>query len=200
VTEEQSNPPDKPSAGDAIAARAALLDFYGDYTVSFSSQFLASIFGLITACALINGVLCTLLNGSINWFLITIFFIISLVAFLGFVVVSFYTYKRFSYYSDLASKLAEPFVCLRKAALLHEIPVDIGSSNRKETRANIKNAYSEVKGNLPDNAKPIIAEKKDKKRVYTFLLFLFQYLKEFVIINRENFFLRKSSTANTLDP
>jgi hypothetical protein len=82
---------------DVIAARAALLDYYGDSALSFSNQFIASIFGLVASSAIIQSVLVFLLSGSNLLDLEFLLFLApSLLLFGGFSYMVSYTFNKFS--------------------------------------------------------------------------------------------------------
>ena len=158
---------DNTNIGITIAARSAILDFYGDYSVSFSNQFIASIFGFITACALINAVLTNLLMPSqVNPTSIGFFLIISLSIFVGFIFAAIHTYTRFTFYADLASQLKGFPVCLRLVAKLEELTPRIRYRKREEGIKEINDIYSRLKKecNFSDDAKPFEKEGKEGKQ------------------------------------
>jgi hypothetical protein len=99
--------------GNVIAARASLLDFYGDRATSFVSLFLASIFGLVTVSAITQAMLFSMVGQEtiipqLVYFRISlnaVFIILSAVLFIVFVVVALYTYNRYVLYADLSENL-----------------------------------------------------------------------------------------------
>jgi len=103
---------------NTVAARAALLDFYGDQTALFASQFVASIFGLVTISAVIL-TLSQSLSVNPNWYLVGVFVILSLTLYLFFSYAAQYTYRRFTLYASLASHLV-----VVKNGLLAEAKLD----------------------------------------------------------------------------
>lgn len=156
MADGQPAPPETISLGDTIAARSALLDFYGAYSVAFSSQFVASIFGLITACALINAALNFLVDKQLINNFSVIIVIFSLFIFIGFISAALYTYNRLTYYSDLASAIVSFPLGLQEAAKLDKITVKIKVKNNKKSIEALERTFFEIKEKLPDNYKAII--------------------------------------------
>ena len=76
---------------DRMDLLSALLDYYGDRTVSFASLFVASIFGLVTVLTIAPA------QHTRNY-LVFIHFLI----FLMFAVAGYYTFQRFGFYANIA--------------------------------------------------------------------------------------------------
>ncbi len=149
---------------DVIAARAALLDFYGDYSVSFSSQFVASIFGLITASALINSVLASIrtqfaVSSRFDLFSAVVIGF-SLIVFFGFASAAVYTYRRFKFYADLASKLVRVPNCLRYAAQMNKVKVDINVQNKEKDILKVEEDFCRLNQSLPEDYRKQIQERQ----------------------------------------
>jgi hypothetical protein len=85
---------------DEPTARSSLLQFYGQRTVSFASLFVASIFGLITWLGIVQRI-----EGEGTSYLIFMF--LSSIVYVALAYVSWHTFRRYVYYADLTSKLAE---------------------------------------------------------------------------------------------
>jgi hypothetical protein len=164
MVEDEPKPVDTLVTENKIAARSALLDFYGDYSVSFSSQFVASIFGLAAASALINTALFNLLTTqTFSSVSLVLFVIISLFIFLGFLFAAYHTYTRFRFYAALASSIAGFPTCLRGEAKLHEIFAESTFETREKGLMKINAAFSKLKKEckVPEDIKPF---RKDRKK------------------------------------
>jgi hypothetical protein len=108
--------------GEVIAARAALLDYYGDSALSFSNQFIASIFGLVASSAIIQSVLVFLLSKDIPLIIESeVFLFPSLLLFGGFSYMVNYTFNKFCYYSSLTSNLVTGKGGIYRKARLDEL-------------------------------------------------------------------------------
>lgn len=84
---------------EELSARSALLQFYSQRAVSFASLFVASIFGLITWSAIVRAI-------DVKGASYLVFIGLSLIVYIFFAYASRHTFKRFTYYADIASKLA----------------------------------------------------------------------------------------------
>lgn len=82
-----------------IAARSALLDFYSNRAVSFGGFFLASLFGLLTMSTLVQGIK----FGEAK--ITTLFVLLSLIPFLIFALIGYYSLRQFRYYANIANKI-----------------------------------------------------------------------------------------------
>jgi hypothetical protein len=91
--EEVTNP-------NNVGVFAALLDFHSDRATSFASLFVASIFGLVTLSAIIKNI------GIASWQ-----YGFTIIPYLGFLIAGIFTWKRFSYYADIAHQIES--VCIR---------------------------------------------------------------------------------------
>ena len=141
---------------DVISARTAFIDFYGNYAVSFSSQFVASIFGLITLCALVNVVMISI-DKQFNPLSVVVI-IFSMLMFIGFTLAARHTYSRFKYYSDLASKLINNADCLLNVAQLGETKTYFKVRDNEKKIRELEETYLELKEKLPENYKESIHE------------------------------------------
>ena len=81
-----------------LTAQAALLDFYSDRAVAQASFLIASIFGLITLLAMVQQMI-----NEASLLLLSL----SLVPFLTFSYLGFYSLQRFGYYAVIADKLQQ---------------------------------------------------------------------------------------------
>ena len=87
------------------------MDSYGDNAISFSNQFLASIFGIVAGSALVQQVLIYLLNSeAFSWELgLQLSLVVLLpsgLLFAGLLYIARYTFKKFTNYSSLTSTVA----------------------------------------------------------------------------------------------
>lgn len=80
----------KPSK-DSIEVLSALLGFYSGRAVSFASLFVASIFGIVSFLAIIQGI-------GDNWQLR----LVSIFPYVAFSIAGWYTYRKFSFYAEIA--------------------------------------------------------------------------------------------------
>jgi hypothetical protein len=163
---EGQNEPSSSYLGNVIAARSALLDFYGDRATSFVSLFIASIFGLVTISAIIQTMLFgmvgqeTILSqffNNVKLSLNSVIIIVSVFMYVTFVEVALYTYKRYTFYSDLADKLAK---CdLSSMAKLDCIPVGLYKKDMTEKILQRLNHAAEI------YAADLKDEDKDKAKI-----------------------------------
>lgn len=116
----------KDETANMLTARSALLDFYSDRAVAFASFFLASIFGLVTVLAIVQGI-----EDSV--FLISI----SLFLFWAFAYAGYYTFQRFRFYADIASKLQAGKGGLKKTARLDKLKFAIETGGKKTKTTNL---------------------------------------------------------------
>lgn len=77
-----------------IARLAPLLDFYSDRATAHASLFVASIFGILTMLAIVQG-----LNGFVVWPSIFVYFALT--------YAGYFTLVRFNFYAGIAHKLNE---------------------------------------------------------------------------------------------
>jgi hypothetical protein len=148
---------------NTIAARAALLDFYGDQATSFASQFVASIFGLVTISAVIltmSQSLSQSISQNTNWLVIILFLILSLPLYLAFSYIAQYTYGRFTNYASLASHLVTVPGGLLERAHLEELETYYEKEHYEKTKELLKQASEECKPHLP---KGTILIREDRK-------------------------------------
>jgi len=140
---------------NVMAARAALLDLYGDRATSFVSLFLASIFGLVTISAIVQTMLFSMVEqvSSQTWYLQlspNFFFIaVSMILFVVFVVVALYTYNRYTFYSDLSDKLTRSE--MRSQAELDSLSVSLAKKDCDEKL--LKSIAEEYASTLKDEDK-----------------------------------------------
>lgn len=122
--EETENNEKNADRCDMISARAALLDYFGDSALSFSNQLIASIFGLVASCAIIQSVFGFLLSED-NPLIVEslVFFFLSLVLFGGFSYMVNYTFNKFTFYSSLTSNLTGGKGGIWEQARLNELYV-----------------------------------------------------------------------------
>jgi hypothetical protein len=93
----EKEPWKKPWDSDkAVAEVAALVDFYSDRAVAHASFFVASIFGTLTFLALV-----TTLQKPVNEF----YYLVSILLFLGFAYMGYFTLVRFGYYASISDYL-----------------------------------------------------------------------------------------------
>jgi len=117
--------------GNKIAARSALLDFYSDRAASFGGFFLASLFGLLAMLTVTQSIKCP------ADYLTRTFVGLSLVPFLAFALIGYYTLRQFSYYADIANTIeggTEDPESLRAYAKL-------GAKNTKKDCSNTSNSW-----------------------------------------------------------
>lgn len=101
-----------------LSTVAALLDMYGDRAVSFASLFVASIFGLVTLCAITQALGSELLKDpGLLWRLAGISFAL----YVSVVLVSYHLWSKYCDYADLAEKLS--ISAIRPAANLKNVIV-----------------------------------------------------------------------------
>ena len=125
-----------PGTSNKISARSALLDYYSDRAVSFSGFFLASIFGLLTMMALVQGIECN--DVTIQ----SVFLILSVFPVFTFAYMGWYVMKRFSYYVEIANKIEIGDMTkegngLRFSAALDEIKCDISNDQGKSEKKDV---------------------------------------------------------------
>ena len=119
---------------DINTARAALLDFFGDNAISFSNQFLASMFGLVASSAIIQSIFVYLLDKEpLSGELTLLFLLPASLLFGGLSFMLRYTYQRFQYYSGLANNVATGIDGIMETAKLDDLYV------RYDTKVFIKN-------------------------------------------------------------
>ena len=168
VTKVEGKPSDNPTNENVIAARCALLDFWGDNAVSFASQFVASIFGLITMSALIHSVLIYLEDNNLPDYALIAFFIFSFLLYLGLSYVARYTYIRFTNYSSLASNLAFFSKGLYETAKLQELTAWIYPENPDKTKKLLNEAYERCKEQLSKETVPYTEYHKEGEKKTSF--------------------------------
>jgi len=86
-----------------LTARAAILDFYSDRAGSFTSFFVASIFGLVTLLAIVQGTHREVAHNNPLYYGVLI--VISIVIYIAFAYAGRHTFERFAHYADIADKL-----------------------------------------------------------------------------------------------
>jgi hypothetical protein len=82
-----------------IAARSALLDFYSDRAVAFGGFFLASVFGILTMLAIVQGIKCSDSNLTI------VFVSLSFVPYLIFALIGYISLRQFVSYARIANQI-----------------------------------------------------------------------------------------------
>jgi hypothetical protein len=148
---------------NVIAARAALLDFYGDNAVSFASQFVASIFGLITISALIQAISLHLTESNSDWSAKIIFLIPSLFLFLSLSYLARYIYGRFTNYASIASNLVTISNGTLEMAKVEQLYIFYPAEQYETSKEQIKQACNKCKSRLPEGT-VLCTEKKDGKK------------------------------------
>lgn len=140
LKEGERNPTDNNDPENIIAARAALLDLYGDRATAFVSLFIASIFGLVTISAIVQAMLFSMVDeeAALSQFLyfklsLNAFFIfLSAVLYIAFVGVALYTYKRYTFYADWSDKLTRYEICESAKLGYLSIPLSKKIFNEKQ--------------------------------------------------------------------
>jgi hypothetical protein len=121
-TEEEEIAKAKEDLGIRLAARSALLDFYGDRAVTFASLFLASIFGIVTTLAVVQNIPRVATCSHLQITLV----LLSNAVFVPFAYAGYHSFRKFAMYADFAQKIEE---WMEKLALPDEIKVGEAGPN-----------------------------------------------------------------------
>lgn len=165
--EKQSKENDEIERCDMNAARAAFLDFYGDSALSFSNQFLASVFGLVASAAIIQSIFIYLsTEDPLSLELRLVFLLPSLLLFGGLSYMVRYTYKQFGIYSTLANNLASGEDGIRKTANLHKLYLRYDTKKFLSEKSELEKAYEICKSELPKDTPMFHEDRRGEKTTY----------------------------------
>jgi hypothetical protein len=151
-----------PDMANKLAARSALLDFYSDKAAAFAGFFIASIFGLLTMLALVQGIKSLNLSTVPILFGLSIDQILVILSFFPVLVFAYmgnYVIRRFNHYSVIADMIemgdgTKKGNGLRYSAALEEVYYNVHEKGKDERKK-----VSEVMGNRSEKQRKTIGKR-----------------------------------------